>query len=89
MISFYSVTETGTNLSTFAVSMKSFGDTTCNAVSWLPVSSLFQILFLCDVHIRAPTKVASDIITVSNSDVITVNYCTAAVLVGFVTSTQI
>lgn len=88
-MSMISVTETGTNLSAFAVSMKSFGDTACNAVSWLPVSPLFQILFSCNVHIRAPTKVDADIITVSNSDVITVNYCTAAVLVGFVTSTQI
>lgn len=84
-----SVTETGTNLSAFAVSMKSFGDTACNAVSWLPVSPLFQILFSCDAHIRAPTKVASDVTTVTNSDVIAVKYCTAAVLVGLVTSTQI
>lgn len=84
-----SVTETGTNLSAFAVSMKSFGDTACNAVSWLPVNPLFQILFSCSAHTRAPTKVAGDVITVTNSDVIAVNYCTAAVLVGLVTSTQI
>lgn len=50
---------------------------------------LFQILFSCDAHIQAPTKVASDVTTVTNSDVIAVNYSTAAVLVGLVTSTQI